>query len=1022
MADETNTPTTQEVISIIFEDILPWTSQGGDTGLSARLKLKRNFDKIKMWFDTSSQRYLSRLHDDAANGHITFRQGLTVLTGIIIGDYIFGQQGGTITEEGSAELNDLWVRAVAWIDRLESRNFSGSGIFDRGMAAWIDEQGDSHGILDYLTVRKKWYAWLLEIRELSYVGGDYIFSGAGSRILHVEWYDGEDQLVEKTTANLERVSYFRCWMYTNDGTTRTMNYWRCDDQARCHTDDTVSVGENHEATNKDYWRRVTGIGRCAIPTLAEGDQNYGVEMEYADLSMTDCDINSTDIPDTGDKIVQIGNWTDASRQSLMELQVTGEGSPALRIYHKVGADGRHFVMPEASTVLSPHGNVIRGTFISEAGQGTGDTIEERIQQLLQRINDVKSQADQKIDTWFGAGAPQPNELTPAAEATYPASAWNTADLKALHAGDIYYDENHEPADPNGGRAWRWEAQESDGLVTFLWKDITDADTRESLEKISDVASDGKLTGGTEKTRVLMDWRWEVSQLLRYGKRYWEEKDAYDSFTPVEGVNYSAFNTAWTSLSAAWTNYLNAFKALGRLLNNEAEITISYHTVDNVQREPTAVATPVWLSDLTTTTDIPDASAYRSAWNTYFEKLGLLAQAFAARDGEQVKIPFGTTATLTNDGKQIALRVGTTEATLYGNGGTAMNPAGSSLVVKLDSIIQEVTGARGDYASLALRLGEISTVVTNNKKAADTAFTTLNETTIPGLSDRITAVKSTADNAATWVNQNSNRFSAISAKFNNDGTPNFLSGYMQTANFASMFSTAMGDNGVITSGSISTYLTDFVDESGVESIISNAEIKADNIKWEFTKLSSWYSKNGNSSVKVMELDNLGNLWIKGQIASGSVISDGSYSYGTNSLLNQFKAYPITVSGANTYLYMTNGSVQAIIASRYNYNKNVWLPTLGSIRSALGIPSNDDRDFCVKLTIINQAGMSGTTYDTDDLDIMGDSHAYTAQITSTSARPRIMRGTDQVFVQLENKFIAIFFITYINRRFIANWIKG
>ena len=225
MADETNTPTTQEVISIIFEDILPWTSQGGDTGLSARLKLKRNFDKIKMWFDTSSQRYLSRLHD-TAGGHITFMQGLSVITRILFGDYIYGQQGGVITDEGSAELNDLWVRAVAWIDRLESRNFSGSGIFDRGMAAWIDEQGDSHGILDYLTVRKKWYAWLLEIRELSYVGGDYIFSGAGSRILHVEWYDGEDQLVEKTTANLERVSYFRCWMYTNDGTTRTMNYWR----------------------------------------------------------------------------------------------------------------------------------------------------------------------------------------------------------------------------------------------------------------------------------------------------------------------------------------------------------------------------------------------------------------------------------------------------------------------------------------------------------------------------------------------------------------------------------------------------------------------------------------------------------------------------------------------------------------------------------------------------------------------------------------------------------------------------
>ena len=37
---------------IQFEDISPWTSSEGDTGLSARLKLKRNFDKIKTWINS----------------------------------------------------------------------------------------------------------------------------------------------------------------------------------------------------------------------------------------------------------------------------------------------------------------------------------------------------------------------------------------------------------------------------------------------------------------------------------------------------------------------------------------------------------------------------------------------------------------------------------------------------------------------------------------------------------------------------------------------------------------------------------------------------------------------------------------------------------------------------------------------------------------------------------------------------------------------------------------------------------
>ena len=894
MADETTdiqeeqseeTVTTQEAITIFFEDILPWTLQGGDTGLTSRLKLKRNFDKIKMWIDSASHQFLSRLHDDTAGGHITFMQGLSVITRILFGDYIYGQQGGVITDEGSAELNDLWVRAVAWIDRLESRNFSGDGIFDRGMAAWIDEQGDSHGILDYLTVRKKWYAWLLEIRELSYVGGDYIFSGAGSRILHVEWYDGEDRLVEKIAVNLDRVSYFRCWMYTNDGTTRTMNYWRRDDQARCHTDDTVSVGENQEATNKDYWRRVMAIGRCAIPTLAEGDQNYGVEMEYVDLSMADCDINSTDIPETGDRIVQIGNWTDPSRQSLMELQVTGEGSPAFKIYHKVGADGKHFVMPEPSTVLSPHGNIIRGTFISEAGEGMGGTIEERMQQLLQKINDVKNQADQKIDTWFGEGAPQPNEHTPTADATYPASIWNTVELKTLHAGDIYYDENHEPADPNGGRAWRWEATENDGQVTFIWKDITDADTREALEKISDVASDGKLTAGAEKTRVLKDWRWEVSQLLKYGKQYWDEKDEYDRHVPVEGVDYSDFDTAWTSLSTAWTNYLNAFKALGRLLNDGAEISISYHTVNNVQREPTAVATPAWLNSLTTTTDIPNANAYRSAWNTYFEKLGLLAQAFAVRDGEHIKIPYGVTAELKNDGREISLRVSGTEATLYGNGGTALDPISSSLVVKFGAIEQEVINARGNSSSLTLRLGEITTTVTNNKTAADAAISQLN-TKYNNLDSDLDDVADSASASATWISQHEGKWRAVAASFDSNGE-------------------------IIASGNIALF---------VDNKFSTFQVSADkinfNVTWGWT-----VTKGGNT---IFHLDSDGNLTVAGTITSintGNIAITQDVSFYVSG--TKFARFGSTVSDFEAMLYLRNDGGQCLSAQSYNGGTGIYV---------------------------------------------------------------------------------------------------
>lgn len=83
MADE-HTPiqTTSEELArqltgIIFENILPWGAQGGDTGLSARMKLKRNFDKIRTFIDSAYEMFLSRLYDDNAKGRITFDRGLT---------------------------------------------------------------------------------------------------------------------------------------------------------------------------------------------------------------------------------------------------------------------------------------------------------------------------------------------------------------------------------------------------------------------------------------------------------------------------------------------------------------------------------------------------------------------------------------------------------------------------------------------------------------------------------------------------------------------------------------------------------------------------------------------------------------------------------------------------------------------------------------------------------------------------------------------------------------------------------
>jgi hypothetical protein len=60
----------EEITGIQFEEILPWGTTGGDTGLTARLKLKRNFDKIKAWMDLHNDVSLWEECIDEASGRV----------------------------------------------------------------------------------------------------------------------------------------------------------------------------------------------------------------------------------------------------------------------------------------------------------------------------------------------------------------------------------------------------------------------------------------------------------------------------------------------------------------------------------------------------------------------------------------------------------------------------------------------------------------------------------------------------------------------------------------------------------------------------------------------------------------------------------------------------------------------------------------------------------------------------------------------------------------------------------------
>lgn len=101
------------------------------------------------------RKLLSKLADDAAEGHITFEKGATFLLlailsdGAHFGNYVPGATGGTIDAAGNAELLSVVVRSL-----LRSPQFS-SGLADgEGFRLWLNEAGLAELELDRLTVRQ----------------------------------------------------------------------------------------------------------------------------------------------------------------------------------------------------------------------------------------------------------------------------------------------------------------------------------------------------------------------------------------------------------------------------------------------------------------------------------------------------------------------------------------------------------------------------------------------------------------------------------------------------------------------------------------------------------------------------------------------------------------------------------------------------------------------------------------------------------------------------------------------------
>ena len=175
----------------------------------------------------SDKQFLRKDTEDRAEEQITFAKGLkaedlcTFTVGLIsvllakfkngadFGEYAEGASGAIIDGDGSAEFGNLSVRDLLTSNTAKIREIIDTITFDdiatfvqglttrdiysddwvsglKGFAAYHKDSGKSYAEVDELLVRVKAVFNELEIRKLSYAGGNIELSGAGSTIYKVK--------------------------------------------------------------------------------------------------------------------------------------------------------------------------------------------------------------------------------------------------------------------------------------------------------------------------------------------------------------------------------------------------------------------------------------------------------------------------------------------------------------------------------------------------------------------------------------------------------------------------------------------------------------------------------------------------------------------------------------------------------------------------------------------------------------------------------------------------------------------
>ncbi|MDO4984384.1 MAG: hypothetical protein Q4E48_01690 [Prevotella sp.] len=317
------------------------------TAANTATRIGNAFLSIIPFLDRTLDIFLSKIEDDRAEGFIEFMRGLKSFGTIFLGEYAEGLAGGKLTEEGYAELENLWVRTFAKFgDGLQHEDieghlipalqvdgdsaFSGNLSSTDFVSAFFGGLGWAIQKIPYTNASGQTeYKYSLEIDNVTVRNALRVFEMIISQLL------GENG--NRFFSDMMEVDHYdpstgKVWLKTGDG--KLYNSLRTGDIVVVQQYNGDPTLENDWTVTKAYEFRVTAVG---VGDLSLGENRLDW-LEFENFTSTMENMTPELAFRKGDTLVRADNDINPNRKGLITVMSVGDNTPYIDVLYGMKTD------------------------------------------------------------------------------------------------------------------------------------------------------------------------------------------------------------------------------------------------------------------------------------------------------------------------------------------------------------------------------------------------------------------------------------------------------------------------------------------------------------------------------------------------------------------------------------------------------------------------------------------------------------------------------------------------------------